>query len=263
MSCLTVMEDILLHFDTKTELSHDTRAFSTQAGDAISFVAANKRKLQFLIGILKPIAIEIKKFEGEHYPTFHLVAMYWAKLHKTADELKGSNDVFEKAIGSALKESLDRKNKYITHYHFAATVLFPPTRRLMAFSADEKLRAEKALKDVSDWYIIQPKNVAKETSRYSDMYDSVTLNEDTFEGELLRYQSSPEVFEENDDLLNWWWQRRATYPRLAVAAKKLLGIPASSTSPERSFSHSHLLITDQRSNLGASTVEGLMLGGFY
>lgn len=100
-------------------------------------------------------------------------------------------------------------------------------------------------------------------SGLANMYDSQILTEDNFRNELQTYQSSLEIFDENENILNWWYARRSTYKRLSAAAKKILGMPASSTTPERSFSHGKHLITDQRTNLGADTVSGLMLGGFF
>uniref|UniRef100_A0A914YCH4 HAT C-terminal dimerisation domain-containing protein n=1 Tax=Panagrolaimus superbus TaxID=310955 RepID=A0A914YCH4_9BILA len=96
------------------------------------------------------------------------------------------------------------------------------------------------------------------------MFDQETLNVDSFENELQRYQTSPDPFDpHHDDLLEWWNMRTDKYPRLSKAARKLLTIPSSSTSPERSFSRSRFLITDQRTLLSADTVSGLMLGASY
>lgn len=211
-----------------------------------------------------------------------MVAIFWVHLKNKSEALLTSSDSFEKSIGAALKEALERKDKYITGYHLAATMLYPETKRMLKFSDFDRQRvsslnhfsvkeivpfqAINTLKSVSDSYeteIVDERNPEPPTSAFDDMMDKNVLIENNFENELQRYQSSPEIFDPKDDLLQWWFNRKKFYPRLSKCAKKLLSVPASSTGPERSFSHVHNLITDKRQLLGPDTVSGLMLGGSY
>ena len=57
------------------------------------------------------------------------------------------------------------------------------------------------------------------------------------------------------DLIRWWWARREAYPILSKLAIDILSIPAMSAEPERVFSSTKKLITDERNRLGDETVE--------
>ena len=51
----------------------------------------------------------------------------------------------------------------------------------------------------------------------------------------------------------------AIFPTLSTVALKLLSLPSSSASAERSFSKVKRILTDYRSSLSAEVVEGIML----
>ncbi len=51
------------------------------------------------------------------------------------------------------------------------------------------------------------------------------------------------------DPLNWWKAQELYYPRLALVAKKYLGIPASSATVERLFSTASLVLSQRRMRL--------------
>ena len=57
------------------------------------------------------------------------------------------------------------------------------------------------------------------------------------------------------DLIGWWWARREAYPILSKLAIDIFSIPAMSTEPERVFSSTKKLITDERNRFGNETVE--------
>uniref|UniRef100_A0A914YEW5 Transposase n=1 Tax=Panagrolaimus superbus TaxID=310955 RepID=A0A914YEW5_9BILA len=77
MSCLWVMEDMLANFNVLYQLSQDPPAMKSDDRDALNLVVANKRKLEFLVELLKPIEEAITKFEGEKYPSLHLVSLFF------------------------------------------------------------------------------------------------------------------------------------------------------------------------------------------
>jgi hAT family C-terminal dimerisation region len=60
------------------------------------------------------------------------------------------------------------------------------------------------------------------------------------------------------NLLEYWESQSASWPRLSVLALGLLGVPASSTSSERTFSLAGRTLEDRRSQLSGDTVDGLL-----
>jgi hypothetical protein len=51
------------------------------------------------------------------------------------------------------------------------------------------------------------------------------------------------------DPLVWWRDHRFRFPRIAVAARKRLWVPGTSTPYERSFSHCSVALTAKRTKM--------------
>jgi hypothetical protein len=56
----------------------------------------------------------------------------------------------------------------------------------------------------------------------------------------------------------WWRDNRASYPVLAILARKYLAIPATSVASERVFSFSGNMITDKRTRLSDDAVSDMV-----
>jgi len=52
-----------------------------------------------------------------------------------------------------------------------------------------------------------------------------------------------------DDVLSWWKKQTETFPKLALLAKGVLAVPATSAPSERIFSIARLLVQAKRSSL--------------
>jgi len=65
--------------------------------------------------------------------------------------------------------------------------------------------------------------------------------------------------EDPADLLPWWKAKACMFPRLAKLAKRVLAIPATSASSERTFSRAGLAVTEKRTNLDADSVTDLLV----
>lgn len=100
----------------------------------------------------------------------------------------------------------------------------------------------------------------KEFEEWEDSEVDITLRSST--QEIFAYQN--EVFDKNEDVLNWWKTNGARFPLMAQLARKCFAIPASSASSERSFSTAGRIIEKRRTNLKGSSVDSLMfLHDFY
>jgi len=58
--------------------------------------------------------------------------------------------------------------------------------------------------------------------------------------------------------LNWWKERRGSYPALATVARKLLSRPSTSVPCERLFSEAGNIVNDLRSSLDSDSVAMLL-----
>lgn len=70
--------------------------------------------------------------------------------------------------------------------------------------------------------------------------------------------STTAVTDPHTNPLEWWNCNSKSYPHLAIAARKYLAIPATSTSSERLFSYAGMVITSKRNKLNPSTAEQLI-----
>lgn len=61
-----------------------------------------------------------------------------------------------------------------------------------------------------------------------------------------------------DDALLWWKKHHESYPTLAILAKKLLCIPATSAPAEIAFSAAGNIVTDKRNRLCETSIRELM-----
>ena len=64
--------------------------------------------------------------------------------------------------------------------------------------------------------------------------------------------------DDNDDAPTTYCVAQVVLPRLATEARVLLGVPATSTSSERSFSLAGRTLEERRSTLSPTSVDGLL-----
>lgn len=69
-----------------------------------------------------------------------------------------------------------------------------------------------------------------------------------------------ESIAEDIGILEFWEKHENNYPKLSKLAKKILCVPASSASAERTFSRLRRIVTDQRFSLSSEKVEMLLIG---
>ena len=72
--------------------------------------------------------------------------------------------------------------------------------------------------------------------------------------EELRFYQSRERLDEQKDPLLWWKRNQGCFPVLAVVARQVLAIPATSASAERLFSLAGHVLSKTRNSLGTDVV---------
>lgn len=77
---------------------------------------------------------------------------------------------------------------------------------------------------------------------------------DKTDDELERYLSS----KCDSEPLNWWKENEKNFPRIAVIAKQVLAVPATSVPSERIFSAAGLLVNKLRNRLSCELVDKII-----
>jgi hypothetical protein len=77
--------------------------------------------------------------------------------------------------------------------------------------------------------------------------------------EIDRYINTKLSFSKNDSLLEWWNKHSLIFPQLALLAKSLFGVPASSATSERVFSSSGQILEKRRQSLDPEIVDDILL----
>jgi len=93
--------------------------------------------------------------------------------------------------------------------------------------------------------IVAPSSIAKPT-----------LTQE-IEKEYLHFQAE-NVIDLKSDPLHWWRERKQSYPLLAVLARRVSAVPATSAGAERLFSKAKLTLTDKRNSLSGDAVTTLV-----
>jgi hypothetical protein len=102
-----------------------------------------------------------------------------------------------------------------------------------------------------------------------DFFDSAPINPanatTSATQELLRYLERKDDIPgvKADDPLAWWRVHKIVYPRMARLAREYLSITGSSSSPERIFSCSGEVCTQDRQALAPKTIERLTRSVFH
>jgi hypothetical protein len=89
-------------------------------------------------------------------------------------------------------------------------------------------------------------------SSQSSAYNNRTR--DSLRHEFSTYVSEPTITS-CDDPLKWWRENQVRFPNVALVARRLLGVPATSVASERAFSKAGDVITKKRNRLEPTKAE--------
>ena len=110
--------------------------------------------------------------------------------------------------------------------------------------------------------MIDPVNTAKEPATKKlkvDVQDWMDVSEDSsFDTERQLYIHRRILKEKTEDLLKWWKNNAAEFPKLSRTARQILVIPASSASSERNFSSAGQVISERRTCLSSVNVDSIL-----
>mmetsp|Transcript_15614 Transcript_15614/g.26030 ORF Transcript_15614/g.26030 Transcript_15614/m.26030 type:complete len:218 (-) Transcript_15614:79-732(-) len=186
-------------------------------------------------------------------------------------------------------EGENRRPKGFTTLGLFATLLDPRTKSLRGVGPIDK---EAIIAGLTQYAVQQLQNVEPAADQNvpnvvapDDFYDNIFLDqaavhneadngilqnnnlEDTIAAELLLYNQEqqmprrvllPNGNYEHSNPLNWWRVNQFRYPNLAVIARRVLAIPATSAPVERLFSVAGLTIANDRARLLPELAEDLI-----
>ena len=209
-------------------------------------------------------------------PGYHLLKRCFSDLASEieADE---NHDIIEQVLAT-LSQAIDRRFALISRDtdYMLATFLDPRFKSLFLDNA-----SIAALKQtLNTKYDVQPKDKQPQLSeppvkrsRVSSIWDGMNLLEknqmqtstfhsrDGCQGQLDReidlFLNSSKIGRECDPF-NWWKMNSDKFPALSKAARKYLGIPATSVRSERMFSSAHDIISEKRNRLRSHKAEMLL-----
>ena len=246
--------------------------------------------LSQLLSFLQEFKIATKRLEGVKMPTIHLVVLSLAQMTRNCETPTGGDTVCLHPeiikLSGIVKTVLIAKFK-LHKIHIAAAFLDPrQTSRLLNnhridhsllteglelvellfdrhYARSEQANTTSTEQAMHDDGLYRPRKKSKslfamddEEHAYANTGRPLQTEVDQFK--LVRLRPD-DVEDENFDLLLWWCANRQQYPILAKVARYILAIPASSAESERVFSASSNTITQKRTQLLPSNLNGLLI----
>jgi hypothetical protein len=251
-----------------------------------------------LLKILYPFKLESTAIQSTTEPTIDRV--YWAyeRMFNALDETdtklnvrkkKGTNYDWIEQLRTACRSMREKLTKYYTeadHFVFSEALLLDPTTKNMLFESKsfavyDRNSKEQYVQKMRDRYEEQYLNMnvndtdstatgpTRKRKRHDDGLDDFkqsmldSANTISFSDEFDRYIKSPRSGDNATPLLARWRTLRHDFPRLAMMARDVYAVPASSAGVEREFSKGGKVATASRGRLHQVTVEQTMMYKSY
>ena len=235
----------------------------------------NDGLLQDILSVLSHFDSTTRLLSADKEPTIHLVILVKRQLERNL-----AIGIEDSPIISLLKRRLHNMlEKYfpVQPFHMMATLLDPNIKDI-GMTAEQKLIALDQLKKViatESGNAASSENESVASAATSNAANTKPSEPKKLKTEILKaiinrprqsvnemetYLSTSisENAEEDADILHFWQQKSMKWPKLASVARKYLGVPATSTPSEWSFSIAGLTISDRRSQLSLDTVDDLL-----
>ncbi|CAF1494105.1 unnamed protein product [Adineta ricciae] len=248
-----------------------------------------RNEVHYLYDVNRKLVVDVEKFlslfklvseklSADTSPTLHLVVPWFWKL-KTSCKCNDDDHLLLVQFKSAVSKMLDDK-VHLTSLHYIATCLYPATKKLQTL--DDSYRNEiytdmrkimvtlgireehsslsyKTNSRIDNKRSKKTKNNIMENDVMVEFAGDIEEDSDDESDELERYLKTKISFTNNDTLLKWWNKHSLIFPQLAILAKTLLGVPASSATSERVFSSSGRILEKRRQSLNSDVVDDMLM----
>ncbi|CAF1152767.1 unnamed protein product [Adineta steineri] len=239
----------------------------------------NRKLVKDVEKFLSLFKVASEQLSADTSPTLHLVVPWFWKL-KASCIPNQDDSLLLNQFKNAVSNMLDDK-VHLTSLHYIATCLYPATKKLQTL--EDSYRNE-IYADIRK--IIVTLGIREENSSLSSKTNSKTTNKrlkkkknnfikendvmvefagdpeddsDDDSDELERYLKTKLSFTKDDTIIQWWNKHSLLFPELALLAKSLLGIPASSATSERIFSASGRILEKRRQSLNPDVVHDMLM----
>jgi hypothetical protein len=137
-----------------------------------------------------------------------------------------------------------------------AALLDPRYKDLDFLSSAQRHKAEEALEGRLDDIPLRLPESEPTPSKRPRLSFMMSKSSKPQNDELRRYLQEPA--DECASPLDWWQQNQCRFPRIAIVARRLLGIPATSVPSERIFSCAGLIVNKLRNRLTCDLVDKII-----
>lgn len=217
----------------KYEYMHLT--IDNQSRFELKNVTLDLNLIKVMVELLKPFreaCVELRKCRKR--PTLNHVVLWYYKLFKilNAPLISKETEVYEKSLKESLKTHVEQHFQLHT-FHKVAAFLWPNFRHLKMLPDLERLKIHQEVRNLLNSRFPESGDfscsVKKARSDFSDWED---VN-DTEQDEVDSYVSAMLTTCNEDNILTWWREHQADFPRLSALVKWVLCIPASVTTFEQ------------------------------
>ncbi|KAL2088169.1 hypothetical protein ACEWY4_016997 [Coilia grayii] len=243
------------------------RVLLEERGEEDRLTPISRETLLEIVAFLARFKEATKALEASKTPTIHLTAVWLERLKRHLQPCSTDSMTLSSLREKCLKV-LDEKFQ-LHLLHKLAMFLHPKLKslRLLSSEADatgvhnEARRLVEGEGDTSArpctvalYQAKRPRLSSDHLSDVEDSSDDAELNED----EVSAYIQLKSPKGDSFDVLLWWKEHQEDFPNLAIIARGVLSIPASSAASERDFSSAGFVIQERRTQLKPGTVDDIL-----
>ena len=217
-----------------------------------------------LVIVLAPIAGVTPLLSASRYPTLSLI---YPVTFTIIDSLREQASYTHSKLAQGIVKEMESRILDVLDPTLAVATLLDPRFKSLkwlphahAWRETFKGHLLKSLNALPNLANPTKKRKREEIERSSifDKLFEVEAEEMTLELELENYCKVKAKIADQDGLLPWWKGNSGEFPNLAILAKRVLAIPATSVPVERFFSAGGLIVSHKRTALSSTRVEMLM-----
>lgn len=265
-SNLNMLTPVIHHFEKITNVLTSSKSRMENLN------AITLDELKILADFLKPFKTATDEVEASHHPTMHKVIPNFLEMCNHLEE-KPSDPACIVEIKAIVRDYWQKNvQKCISIYHQLALFLHPNTKTMKTLSVDQKSAVwDRAISMMNQFMPPSTTTTQQKDSRPSttskpsdsamrfcfDDSESETEEQSAAEAEIEDYKKIRLRGEAVNDLLSWWHENKARFPRLYGVARFIHSIPGSSAAAERLFSIAGRLVAF-RPNMRTSLVDEML-----
>uniref|UniRef100_A0A3Q2CJ70 BED-type domain-containing protein n=1 Tax=Cyprinodon variegatus TaxID=28743 RepID=A0A3Q2CJ70_CYPVA len=235
-----------------------------ERGEHTHLANINKKTLSDIVAFLARFKEAIKALEASKTLTIHLTVVWLEHLKRHLQPSSTDSLMLTSLKEKCLKILSDKFHLHLLHK--LAMFLHPKLKSMKLLSnqaevntvhseARRLVQGKIKLRDsTASPHVHHQRRGQKRIADVDDSSDEGLQPED----EVAAYINYKTPKEDPFDLLCWWREHATVFPNLALIARSVLAIPASSAASERDFSAAGFVIQERRTQLKPGTVDDML-----